>query len=77
MGAKTRPTRQEQARRRKENQAKFWNAKQAAATTPQERVAVWFDACRMLAVRAERNGDTSVSERLASHLHDFFRSNST
>lgn len=62
----------QQARRRRENQAEFWNAKQAAATTPTERVAVWFDACRMRAAEAEKSGDTTVAEKLASHLHDFF-----
>lgn len=63
---------EQRARRRRANQATFWNAKQAAAQTPPERAGVWYDACRMRAVEAEGNGDDSVWEELASHLHDFF-----
>jgi formiminotetrahydrofolate cyclodeaminase len=69
---KPRLTAEQKARRRRANQVPFWNAKQAAAQTPQDRAGVWHDACRMRAVEAENTGDNSVWEELASHLHDFF-----
>ncbi|MCU1617400.1 MAG: sle2 [Frankiales bacterium] len=61
------------ADKRRLNQAAHWNARQAAATTPQEVVAVWFDACRMVARRSEKEGHPEVWPALASHLHDFFQ----
>lgn len=69
-------TAEQRERRRSANQAAFWNAKQAAAQTPMERVSVWYDACRMRAAHAENAGDSSVAESLASYLHDFFVSHS-
>ncbi|MFF1358768.1 hypothetical protein [Streptomyces sp. NPDC058297] len=65
-------TTQAKANRRK-NQAEFWNDKQARATTPEQRVAVWFDACRMLARNAVKNGRPGLDDALAKHLHDFFQ----
>lgn len=62
-----------QAQTRQKNQAEFWNAKQAAATTPQERAAVWYDACRMLARQADKTGQQPLWDALTSHLHNFFQ----
>jgi hypothetical protein len=59
--------------RRRRNQAKHWNARQAAAKTPQEVVAVWYDACRTSARQAEKNGDPQCWAKLANALHDFYR----
>lgn len=53
-------------------QVKFWNDRQAAATTPEQVVAVWFDACRMVAKKASKAGRPEVTRELASHLHDFY-----
>lgn len=61
------------AARRRANQAKHWNARQAAATTPAATVSVWFDASRMVATQAEKNGDPEVWLHLAKHLHDFYK----
>lgn len=57
------------------NQAKHWNDRQAAAAErgPDHVAAVWWDACRMLARKAEKTGQSDVWSQLASHLHDFFR----
>lgn len=65
-------TLQAEANRRR-NQAEFWNDKQARATTPEQRVAVWFDACRMLARNADKNGQPALWDELAKHLHNFFQ----
>ncbi|MFE9812431.1 hypothetical protein [Streptomyces sp. NPDC005548] len=59
--------------RQQQNEAAFWNQKQAAATTPKAVAAVWYDACRKVAANAEKNGGTDLYSALASHLHDFFQ----
>jgi formiminotetrahydrofolate cyclodeaminase len=61
------------AERRRANQAAHWNARQAAATTPEEVVTVWFDACRMVAKQAANNGQPDAHSKLADHLHDFYK----
>ncbi|MFD9564381.1 hypothetical protein [Streptomyces sp. NPDC059994] len=61
---------------RKKNQAAFWNAKQAKASTDRERAAVWHDACRMLAKQADKEGGSSLWGPLAQHLHNFFQHHS-
>ncbi|MDX2658252.1 hypothetical protein PV382_18165 [Streptomyces scabiei] len=61
------------AQTRQKNQAEFWNGRQAAATTPEARAAVWYDACRMRAREADKKGDPPLWDLLASHLHDFFQ----
>jgi hypothetical protein len=61
------------AQTRQKNQAEFWNARQGAATTPQERAAVWYDACRMLARQADKNGEPALWDALTTHLHNFFQ----
>lgn len=60
------------AGRRQANQAAHWNAKQQAASTPQERAAVWWDACRMVAHQHERSGNPQVWRELIDHLHRFY-----
>lgn len=57
------------------NQAEHWNRRQAeaAAKGPDYVAAVWWDACRMLARKAQKTGDGDVWSGLASHLHDFYR----
>jgi hypothetical protein len=65
--------RQAEAQRRRENQAAFWNEKQAKATSDKELAAVWHDACRMLAMRADKQGGPPLWGPLARHLHDFFQ----
>ncbi len=65
-------TSQAEANRRR-NQAQFWNEKQARATTPEARVAVWFDACRMLCRNATKAGRPPLDDALATHLHNFFQ----
>jgi hypothetical protein len=59
--------------RSKQNQTNFWNQKVAAATTPEQVVAVWYDACRTVAKKAKRLGRPEVETELANVLHDFFR----
>lgn len=64
---------------RKRNQAAFWNEKQARATTPEQRAAVWYDACRMLARNAAKTSEdeqTPVWDKLSHHLHNFFQAHS-
>ncbi|MFI8085847.1 hypothetical protein ACIF6L_34285 [Kitasatospora sp. NPDC086009] len=58
--------------RRAQNKAKHWNAKQASATTPADRAAVWFDACRTLAAQAEKQGSVELFRKLEAQLHQFF-----
>lgn len=58
-----------------QNQADFWNARVAAATTPEEIVAVWFDACRMVAKKSKKRGRPDVTNALANLLHDFYQRN--
>jgi hypothetical protein len=58
--------------RRQANQAKHWNGKQAEAQTPADHAAVWWDACRSVAYRAERNGDPKVWAELKTTLYEFF-----
>ncbi|MFJ2781549.1 hypothetical protein [Kitasatospora sp. NPDC087315] len=58
--------------RRAQNQAKHWNGKQADAQTSADRASVWFDACRSVAHRAEREGRPEVWTQLQHTLHDFF-----
>lgn len=58
---------------RQQNQAAHWNSKQAAAKTPMDVVSVWYEACRMLAKHASKNGDAALANALASHLHDFYQ----
>jgi hypothetical protein len=65
-------TRQAEAARKK-NQAAFWNDKQAKATTDKELAAVWHDACRMLAMQADKKGEPPLWGDLAKHLHNFFQ----
>ncbi|MCX4885883.1 hypothetical protein [Streptomyces sp. NBC_00847] len=57
------------------NQADHWNRRQAEAAEkgPDAVAAVWWDACRMLARKAEKAGTPDVWNQLASHLHDFYR----
>ncbi|MFJ6775728.1 hypothetical protein ACIQOV_33045 [Kitasatospora sp. NPDC091257] len=62
--------------RRQANQARHWNGKQADAQTAADRAAVWWDACRSVAHRAERSGDPKVWTELQNALHDFFRRHS-
>lgn len=59
--------------RSRQNQATFWNAKVAAATTPEQVVAVWYDACRMVAKKSKNLGKPEVETELANLLHDFYR----
>lgn len=59
--------------RSKQNQMAFWNARVAAATTPEEVVAVWYDACRMVAKRSKQRGKPDVTNKLANLLHDFYQ----
>lgn len=63
------------AEQRRINQAAHYNDRQAAAVQrgPMDVVALWFDASRMLAKNALKDGDRSVADALSSHLHDFFR----
>lgn len=63
------------AQTRQQNQADYWNARQAAAAHlgPSAVAAVWYDACRMVARQREKNGSPEVWNQLASHLHDFFK----
>jgi hypothetical protein len=58
---------------RAQNQAKHWEGRQAAATTPQQQAAVWYDAYRMLAANLEAAGKTEVWMRLAERLHGFYQ----
>jgi len=60
-------------RRAQANRAKFWNERLAAAATAEERATVWQNACRSLAIRAEREGSDEVWKALAECLHGFFR----
>jgi hypothetical protein len=62
--------------RAQQNQADFWNPKVAAATTPEEVVAVWYDACRMVAKKSKRRGNPEVTNKLANLLHDFYQQHS-
>ncbi|MFI1386666.1 hypothetical protein [Embleya sp. NPDC020886] len=55
------------------NRAKFWNDRLAGADSAEERATVWQNACRSLAVQAERDGRDEVWEALAECLHTFFR----
>lgn len=64
---------QAEAQRRRENQAPFWNEKQARATTDKDRARVWYDACRMLATQADKRNDPPLWGALAQHLHNFFQ----
>lgn len=66
---------QKAAQAAQRNQAAHWNSRQAEAADkgPDAVAAVWWDACRMLARKAEKAGDTGVWNQLASHLHDFYR----
>lgn len=59
--------------RKAQNRAEHWERRQAAATTPQEKVAVWFDACRMVATHSEIAGHPEVWTKLAEHLNAFYR----
>ncbi|WP_042370532.1 hypothetical protein [Streptacidiphilus neutrinimicus] len=58
---------------RAQNQAKHWEDRQAAATTPQQQAAVWYDACRMLAANLEAAGKPEVWTRLAEQLRGFYQ----
>lgn len=58
---------------RRANQAEFWNDKQARARTPEQRAAVWYDACRMTIRNARPSDQPRMWEALASHLHSFFQ----
>lgn len=63
------------AQNRQKNQAAYWNERQKAAALlgPSAVAAVWYDACRMTARKAEKNGSVDIWNALASHLHDFFQ----
>ncbi|MFJ3848322.1 hypothetical protein ACWDO6_20970 [Streptomyces sp. NPDC003674] len=61
--------------RQTQNRAKHWNARIAEATTERERAGVWYDACRTLAIKAEREGRPEVWRKLTEELHDFFKRN--
>lgn len=65
-------TTQAEAKQQK-NRAEFWNEKQAKATTPEARAAIWYDACRMLARKAEKDGRPPLWDDVARHLHSFFQ----
>lgn len=67
------------AQQAQRNQAAHWNRRQeeAAERGPDHVAAVWWDACRMLARKDEKNGNTTVWDQLASHLHDFYRRHTT
>lgn len=64
-------TTQAEANRRR-NQAQFWNEKQAKARTDQEIAAIWYDALRMLARNAEKNGRPPMWGALAKNFRDLF-----
>jgi len=63
------------AQNRQKNQAEYWNQRQKAAALlgPDAVAAVWFDACRMVARQNQKLGDADTWNKLASHLHDFFK----
>ncbi|GAA3152928.1 hypothetical protein ACFQ0X_43705 [Streptomyces rectiviolaceus] len=58
------------------NQAEHYNAGQAKAVQkgPMHVITFWTNVCRKVAKDALENGDPSVANRLASQLHDFYRS---
>lgn len=64
-----------QAQRTLANQAEHYNAAQqrAAEAGPLHLITFWTNVNRKLAKDALNNGDPSVAERLASHLHDFYQ----
>lgn len=66
---------QRAADKRLRNQAAHYNSRQAEAVKlgPMYVVALWFDASRKVAKNALDDGDPSVANALASHLHDFFQ----
>lgn len=59
--------------RRFENRAKHLAAREAAATTPQAKAALLYDACRTVALHQEMAGHPEVWDALTSHLADFYR----
>lgn len=63
-------------RRRLENRAKHWAAREAAASTPEEKAAVMYDACRMVATNKSMAGRPEVWNELAAHLAAFYRQHS-
>ncbi|MDH6107886.1 hypothetical protein P3T36_006345 [Kitasatospora sp. MAP12-15] len=58
--------------RRAKNRAKHWADRQDAAATPQEKAAVMYDACRMVAANAELAGRPEVWSKLAETLQKFY-----
>lgn len=61
------------------NQTEHYNAAQARAAEagPLHLITFWTNVNRKLAKDALNNGDPSVAERLASHLHDFYQRHTT
>lgn len=66
---------QRAAQTRLANQAKHYNARQAEAAQqgPMALLAFWYEVCRKQAKDGVENGDPTVANALASHLHDFYR----
>lgn len=66
---------QRAAQNRLKNQAEHYNARQAKAAEqgPMHLVGFWYEVTRKLAKDALENGDPTVANRLASHLHDFYQ----
>lgn len=64
-----------QAQKTLVNQTDHYNAAQAkaAAAGPLHLITFWTNVNRKLAKDALNDGDPSVAERLASHLHDFYQ----
>ena len=60
-------------RRKAANRAKHWADREAAATTPEDKAAVMYDACRMVATHQEMAGHPEVWGELANHLAAFYR----
>lgn len=61
------------------NQADHYNTRQAKAAKqgPMHLVGFWYEVCRKLAKDALEDGDQKVAERLASHIHDFYKQHTT
>lgn len=68
-------SRQQAAQKRLANQAQHYNTRQAQAAErgPLHLVGFWYEVTRKLAKDAADDGDPSVANQLASHLHDFYK----
>jgi hypothetical protein len=56
-----------------ENRAKHLAAREAAATTPEDKAALMYDACRTVALHQQLAGHPEVWDALTKHLGDFYR----